>query len=581
MKNRHDLIKEFAVTAEQMRAIEGRIFDVGMPVAALMEKVAGLIAGRVEEIIVLQVAREGRPRLSIGRASTIAHRRRDARATGKPLPLQKRGEFKIGVLAGPGHNGGDALVVARELHFRGYEVVIYSPFEKVKELTGHHSRYCASLGLPFFQNISDLENCDLFIDGLFGFGLERKLEGDLAEAIDEINNWEKPIFSIDLPSGLHTDTGEVLGTAIRATWTFCLGLWKLAFLQDSALEYIGKSELIDFDIPLADIWAILGNPPEIKQITSYFVGAGSATLMLPIDRPDKPAPTSRPFRPRMKDISKPAPTGLPIPRLPTNHKYKNGHLLLIAGSQTYTGAAILAGLAARASGVGMLSILVPKSLKFVITPLLPEALIIGCPETESGAISCLPVGVELGKYDAIACGPGLTLAAVPVVEAVLKSDRSLILDADGLNALANLGVCRLNERQAVTVLTPHSGEFKRLFPELTEDLTKNRIYGTQKAAALCGAVVLLKGARTVIAHPDQRVWINPESTAALGRGGSGDVLTGLMGGLMAQAQAQGRPVEDCVPVATWWHSQAGILAAKERTELGVDAFTLTQYLCKI
>lgn len=542
MKNRHDFIAEFAVTAEQMRAIESRIFDAGMPVAALMEKVAGLIAGRIQEAITGggtntialkpgQVARASCPRLAINGATTGG------------LPLERLGEFKIGVLAGPGHNGGDALVVARELHFRGYEVVIYSPFEKVKELTAHHSRYCASLGIPFFQKISDLKDCDLLIDGLFGFGLERKLKGDIAEAINVINNWKKPVFSIDLPSGLHTDTGEVLGTAIRATWTFCLGLWKLAFLQDSALEYIGTSELIDFDIPLADIWAVLGNRPDLKQITSY------------------------------EAIS-----FLSIPRLPTNHKYKNGHLLLIAGSEPYTGAAILAGLAARSSGVGMLSILVPKSLKFVLSPLLPEALIIGCPETESGAISSLPVGFELGKYDAIACGPGLTLAALPVVETVLESDRSLILDADGLNALANLGVGRVNERQALTVLTPHSGEFKRLFPELTDNLTKNRIYANQKAAALSGAVVLLKGARTVIAHPDQRVWINAESTAALGRGGSGDVLTGLMGGLMAQAQAQGRPVEDCVPVATWWHSQAGIVAAKARTELGVDAFTLTQYL---
>lgn len=525
MKNRQNLIEEFAVTAEQMRAIEGRIFDAGMPVAALMEKVAGLIAGRLEEILIEDyIAVKG--------------------ATKDNLPLQNGGKNKIGVLAGPGHNGGDALVVARELKFRGYEVVIYSPFEKVKELTSYHARYCASIGVCFIQNVELLKDCILFIDGLFGFGLERNLEGELAEEIEKINSWNKPIFSIDLPSGLHTDTGAVMGTAIRATRTFCLGLWKLAFLQDSALEYIGKSELIDFDIPLTDIWAILGNPANIKRITPAEV----VSL-------------------------------LPIPRSPTSHKYKNGHLLLIAGSEKYTGAVILAGLAARASGVGMLSILVPKSLKLMLSPLLPEALIIGCPETESGAIFSLPLSVELNSYDAIACGPGLTLAAAPVVEALLECDRPVVLDADGLNALAHLGpVVTLKERQAMTVLTPHAGEFKRLFPELTELLTKDRIYATQKAARCCRGIVLLKGARTVIAYPDNKVWINPESTPALGRGGSGDVLTGLMGGLMAQAQAQGRPVEESVKVATWWHSQAGILAAKERTELGVDAFTLSQYL---
>ncbi|MCT7951918.1 NAD(P)H-hydrate dehydratase [Ancylothrix sp. C2] len=543
MKHRHNLIEEFAVTAEQMRAIEGRIFDAGMPVAALMEKVAGLIAGRIEQVLT-DVGAGSSPFLPpiniINKPSPSIPNQGE---TPRELVGQKWGEYKIGVLAGPGHNGGDALVVARELYFRGYQIVIYSPFEKVKELTGFHARYCASLGIPFFQKISDIKDCDLFIDGLFGFGLERRLEGETAEEIEEINAWKKPIFSIDLPSGLHTDSGEVLGSAIRANRTFCLGLWKLAFLQDPALEYIGIAELIDFDIPLADIWAVLGNPPNIRKITSD------------------------------EAVSR-----LPMPRTPTSHKYKNGHLLLIAGSEKYTGAVILAGLAARASGVGMLSILVPKSLKLMLSPLLPEALIIGCPETESGALSCLPVGVELSSYDAIACGPGLTLAAAPVVETVLGSDRPLILDADGLNVLANLGLSRVNERQALTVLTPHGGEFKRLFPELTEDLTKNRVYATQKAAAVCGGVVLLKGARTVIAYPDNRVWINPESTAALGRGGSGDVLTGLMGGLMAQAQAQEKPVEDCVPVATWWHSQAAIMAAKERSELGVDAFTLTQYL---
>ena len=163
---------------------------------------------------------------------------------------------------------------------------------------------------------------------------------------------------------------------------FCLGLWKLAFLQDQALEYIGTAELIDFDIPLADIQAVLG-VPQIRRITRSAVIAT-----------------------------------LPLPRPAVTHKYKEGHLLLICGSHRYSGGAILSALGARASGVGMLSVAVPESIKLLLGSHLPEALIVGCPETQSGAISKLqlPEGTDLSSFDAIACGPGLTRDATPIVE---------------------------------------------------------------------------------------------------------------------------------------------------------------------
>ncbi|MGE5658164.1 MAG: NAD(P)H-hydrate epimerase, partial [Actinomycetota bacterium] len=209
------IIQEFVVTAEQMRAIEGRIFAAGMPVAALMEKVASLVTRRIQAVV---------------KASAHPH---------SPWTTAEARFLKIGVLVGPGHNGGDALVIARELHFQGYQVAIYCPFSKLKELTSNHAQYARSLGIPFFDEIDALKTYDLLVDGLFGFGLERQITDAVAAAINEVNTWKKTILSIDLPSGLHTDTGEVLGTAIRATHTFCLGLWKLAFLQDQALDYIG------------------------------------------------------------------------------------------------------------------------------------------------------------------------------------------------------------------------------------------------------------------------------------------------------------------------------------------------------
>ncbi|MDB9515053.1 NAD(P)H-hydrate dehydratase [Kamptonema animale CS-326] len=511
-------IDQFVVTAEQMREIEGRIFAAGMPVAALMEKVAGLISRRIQEVWK-------------SRAKNIAP---------FSLPI-------IGVLVGPGHNGGDALVVARELYFQGYQVIIYCPFDKLKDLTSFHAQYVRSLNIPYFENIESLTKCDLLIDGLFGFGLEREIINPFAAAIEEINSWKKTVFSIDIPSGLHTDTGAVLGTAIRATNTFCLGLWKLAFLQDKALEYIGKAELIDFDIPIADITAVLGESLAVKRI-----------------------------------VKASAIAHLPLPRRPDSHKYTNGHLLIVAGSRRYSGAAILAALGARASGVGMLSIAVPESLKLLVAAQLPEALVIGCPETTDGAIRELPVGLDFATYDAIAVGPGLTSEAALIVKSILESDRPLILDADGLNILAQFGtIPTLSTRKAPTALSPHPGEFKRLFPDLADKMG-DRVTVTQQAAQLSGAVVLLKGARVCISWKDAignlSTLINPQSTPALARGGSGDVLTGLLAGLWAQAAAKDEPVESVVETAVWWHAQAGILAAIERTELGVDAFTLTQYL---
>ena len=253
--------------------------------------------------------------------------------------------------------------------------------------------------------------------------------------------------------------------------------------------------------------------------------------------------------------------------------------MIICGSRRYAGGTILTGLGARSSGVGMLSIAVPESIKPLLVSHLPEALIIECPENKSGAIAGLnPIASDFSKYDVVACGPGLTTDVTSIVEQVLQAECPLILDADALNILAELGtIANLSPRQYTTVLTPHPGEFKRLFPDL-ESYSKDRIRSAQMAAKESGAIVLLKGARTAIAHPSGSVWLIGDSTPALARGGSGDVLTGLIGGLMAQNHLDLIPKEINVTTAAWWHARAGILAAKERTELGVDAFTLSNYL---
>ncbi|PSB11861.1 bifunctional ADP-dependent NAD(P)H-hydrate dehydratase/NAD(P)H-hydrate epimerase [Pleurocapsa sp. CCALA 161] len=504
MKN---IVETAIVSADQMREIESQIFAAGMPVEALMEKAAGLCFNKI---------------ISLYPVATTS---------------------SVGVLAGPGHNGGDALVIARELYLAGYQVQVYRPFFKLKELTANHANYVASLGITFYEDIQPLSHCQLIIDGLFGFGLTRNLPDNIIKAIELINSWSQPVVSIDLPSGIHTDTGVVMGNSIKATHTLCLGLWKRAFFQDHALEYLGQSSRIDFGLLRHHIWSVLPQPIALKQITK--------TIALSF---------------------------LPLPRPAITYKYRQGHLLLICGSRTYAGAAILSALGARASGVGMLSVAVPESLKPMLTSHLPEALIVDCPENKTGAIASLPFSnTDLSKFDVVACGPGLTIGAASVVNTLLQSDCCLVLDADGLNILAEHNVGEvLNARTAPTVLTPHLGEFKRLFPEVSD--LEDRINAVQTAAQKSSAIVVLKGARTAIANPQGLTWLVAQSTPALARGGSGDVLTGLTAGLAAQSNQTEDSMFNAVAAAAWWHAQAGIKAAQERTELGVDAKTLAEYL---
>ncbi len=503
-------MNEPIVTIAQMRSIEHRIFTAGMPVAALMEKVGGLISRRFQQLF--------------------------------PLTSYQR----VGVVFGAGHNGGDALVVARELHLRGYQVILYSPSPSFKDLTTQHYQYATSLGITRIKHISGLQNCQVLLDGIFGFGLDRSLSAELVTVITEINKLQLPIVSIDLPSGIQADTGAVLGAAICAKHTFCLGLWKMAFAQEPALAYLGQTELLGFDIPQADIQAVWGQQNTLQMMTK-----ATADQYLPHQRPI------------------------------VTHKYQQGHLLLVVGSWQYAGAAILAGLGARASGVGLLSIAVPNCLKLAVLNHLPDAIVIGCPETASGAIDQLPE-LNWSKYTAIAGGCGLTTEPVEIVKLLLTKDLPLLLDADALNILAQLPTASWKNRSAPTIITPHGGEWQRLFTNLTDTNQLDRITAVISKAAQNKIIVLSKGARTIISDGEE-TWIINNGTPALARGGSGDILTGLIGGVVATNYLNTEPAHllKKVAAANWWHAQAGSLAAKNRGVAGVDAFHLNQYLTKV
>lgn len=488
------LADRVVVTAEQMQAIESRLFAAGMPVAALMEKVAGLLSQR------LQAAYPDRNQC-------------------------------WGVWVGPGHNGGDALVVARELHLRGYPVQIWHPFERCKPLTEAHLQFAQHLGIPIARDFPD--QCDLWLDGGFGFGLNRPLNEVTQAAIARLNGSGKPILSIDLPSGLDTDSGEPLGAAIRAERTYCLGLWKQGLLQLAAAPWRGQLERLDFGIPEADITAVLGETPACQILTDAAAIAA-----------------------------------LPLPLAADAHKYRRGHLLLIAGSQRYRGAALLAALAARSSGVGMITLAVPASLSVIAIAQVPEALVVACPETKTGEIAELPLDCD--RYSTIAIGPGVgtgpTIRAI--LQTVLPQPRSLLLDADALTVLAQHPEdWALRSVEAATVITPHAGEFQRLFGSAP---TPASLYS---AAAERSLVLVRKGPSPTVVTPTGASWALVESTPALARGGSGDVLTGLLGGLLAQTDAVSAAI-----AATWWHSRTAQAIAQQQTDLGVTPTELAAQL---
>ncbi|BAQ66783.1 bifunctional ADP-dependent NAD(P)H-hydrate dehydratase/NAD(P)H-hydrate epimerase [Geminocystis sp. NIES-3709] len=497
------------VTAKQMQEIENRMFTEGMPVASLMEKAALLCSQRIYQ----------------------------------EYPLIQ--STTVGFIIGSGHNGGDGLVIARELFLKGYQVKLYTPLaNNSKDLTAQHLQYARFLNIDFVTDIEGLINGDVIIDCLFGFGLNRQITNSLAHDIILLNQWQKPVISIDIPSGIHTDTGEVLGVAVKAHLTLCLGLWKLGLFQSPAWEYTGKLEKIDLGIPDNLVKEVIHQSPLTQLIT----------------------------REKVKTV-------LPLPRAVNTHKYRQGNLLLICGSRQYAGAALFSAYGANVSGVGMLTMIIPQSLQPLINSHIPSALVVATKETKTGVMDFTSLSdVDLSKYNTILFGMGITREKIPYLplQEILTTSAILVIDADGFNYLTEDNLHILSQRLAPTILTPHEGEFKRLFPNI--NLNKNRLEGLQEAAKKINGTILLKGSKTMISHQGQYNWIIKEGTTALARGGSGDVLSGFLGGLLAQTDFIKHSIQDVVASAGWLHQQGGILAVEDLTELGVDGITLAHYI---
>lgn len=499
-----------------MATLEEQLFASGLPVEALMEKAALAMARRLQQP-------DWWPQ------------------------LQQRGTL---VLVGPGHNGGDGLVVARELHLAGIAVRLWSPFERHKPLTASHLSHVRWLGIPELTNSPDPADTAIWIDALFGIGQSRALSEALETLLEKRQALQPgQLIAIDGPTGLCADRGVLLGrTAACAGLSLSIGLIKQGFLQDSALAWVGTVERIELGLP----HALLQSLPASQPLTLH-----------PADLAVAPWPQP------------PVAAG----------KYERGRLLVMAGSEAYRGASRLCLEGASASGVGSLRAALPASVAEGLWTAAPHVVVSAKLAAHSGGslhLGGLPA-TALERLDAVVVGPGLggTSAAESADEhstwqLLQRFPGVLVIDADGLNRLVGLGARDwLLQRQGPTWLTPHRGEFSRLFPELAALPALEAASAAARACSgshLCS--LLLKGARSVIASGDNQRWQIAQASAAAARAGLGDVLAGYAAGLAAQ----GGSAPALLATAGLAHATAGLQAREHGGAGGADPMAVARQL---
>ena len=450
----------------------------------------------------------------------------------------------ITILCGKGNNGGDGLVVARLLHRRRarIHVVLLTPLTDLSRDTAAMYRQLVRVAgrtaIARFQSVDQarllLASSDVLVDALLGTGLSSVVTGAYSEVIEVINSAGKPVIAVDIPSGLHADSGAILGRAIRATLTVTLGLPKLGLYVGAGIDQAGAVRVVDIGIPPAYVDAI-----------------ESRTLLL---------------------TSESAFQSLPE-RVPSSHKGTFGHAGILAGSVGKTGAAALAAKAALRVGAGLVTVATPSSVNDILEAKLLEAMTMPLPETKARTLARSGldrVVAFIQARTAIAVGPGLSThpETVELVQSLMKHlDRPSVLDADALNALAGRASL-MTECKTPPILTPHPGEMARLEVDATaQSVNTDRIGTARRFARERGVFIVLKGARTVIARPDGLVAICPTGNPGMATAGTGDVLTGMIVGLLAQRV----PAWEAACAASYFHGLAGDLAAQQLGQPGMLA----------
>jgi hydroxyethylthiazole kinase-like uncharacterized protein yjeF len=493
------------LTAAEMREVDRRTIEMGIPGVVLMENAGH----RVVEFLVERFA------------PLAAHR--------------------IAVLCGKGNNGGDGLVVARQLYTRfrpqSLDVVLLADPDELKGDAAANYRMLLACGCPVAREIpAGARYATLLLDALLGTGISGPATGRMLDAIREINHGFPlaKVVAVDIPSGMPTDSGEPVGEFVRADATVTFAAFKVAQVL----------------------------PPNCDHVGELVVG--------PIGSPDalfEGAPLSLVSPWMFRELLAPRPA--------SGHKGTFGHVLVVAGSEGKTGAAAMAGLGALRAGAGLVTVASTAGAIPQIAAHAPELM---TAPFEGTGLEQLAEGKTV-----IAMGPGLGRG--PAVEtlvaaAVRQFAQTMVLDADALVPHAfpsSAGGLASGDSvaRATRVLTPHPGEMARLTGKTIAEIQKDRLQAARDFASSRGVTLVLKGQRTVIAFPDGRAWINPTGTPAMGKGGSGDILTGLISGFLAQFP---KDPDRAVAAAVYLHGLAGEIGARALGEKCLLATDLLRYL---
>lgn len=459
-------------------------------------------------------------------------------------------EASVLVMAGKGNNGGDGFVMARLLKKARVpcEVVLAARAAEVKgdalrnlqaftRIRGKVTEVTEAGQLDLV--CEKIAGSALIIDALLGTGLNAPVTGLLASLIELINASGLPVVAVDSPSGLDADRGESLGVAVQADLTATFGYPKRGQIGEPGAQYVG--ELVVVDIGIAPE-AVAQVQPQVELLTREEMG------------------------------------WLVRPRRSGAHKGDFGHLLVLAGARGKSGAALLCGGAALRVGTGLVTLGGPSSLNAVFSSVLIEAMTIPLPELPDGSF-CLDkpaLAQAMTGKSAIAFGPGVGVSTdtVGLTRWLLAhSEMPLVIDADGLNCVA-VDVAMLGNASVPVILTPHPGEMARLLNLTNAEIQANRLEHARAFATTHRCFLVLKGAHTIIAAPDGRTWMNTTGNPGMASGGMGDVLTGVISGLLAQ----GLPPEEACCLGVFLHGYVGDLAAEEKGEAGILARDLIERL---
>lgn len=447
------------------------------------------------------------------------------------------------IIAGKGNNGGDGYVIARLLSQKGWDVkvIILAEREQIsgdaavnlEKVPAALTNFCSYEGQLSAKHMEEIFQADVIIDAMLGTGLRSDVSGIYMEAVELLNASGRPIISVDIPSGIHGTTGRVLGSAIRAYLTVTFAFAKLGHVLYPGAEHTGRLVVADIGIPSA----LMESAPGYDFLNEE---------------------TMRPMLHRRDRLA---------------HKGVFGHCLIIAGSAGKTGAASLTANSAVRAGSGLVTLAAAESINNILEIKTTEAMTVPIPDGGNGHLSssAFPAIEKLlhGK-NAVALGPGLDRrpGTVALIHTLVETiTLPLVIDADGLNALAeDMSVLRRKKSRQL-ILTPHPGEMSRLLGTSIPDVEAIRISVAQEFARDYNVYIVLKGARTIIASPDGIAAINGSGNPGMATGGMGDVLTGIIASLLGQ----GYPAWDACRLGVFIHGYAADMVAMDKGEIGINA----------